>query len=244
MIVVHRNVVRQFITHIKKIDRPIDKAVLEACLREQLELALELNLESVALDSQLISSLAPMGVHLQRVECRPIPSDRLCSCSPGLQIEFWEFWLDGLATNDGFLCSLDLVVGLQLSPEIVANQSHSIILNRALAAAARLWLALAFRGFGVEDVLSRKAEWSAMLLSSLQEGHFDKTLDELHSRQIGPGHSAGPVALWVTDVGVTAQPQAFRPSPLSRYGDPLANYYLFAANRALEDFKSRLSEDS
>lgn len=228
MIIRHNQGASQFLAHIGRIEVPMPKSSLEGYLREQIEFEASVHSEFNKIKESLSMKLSNRGVHLESLECRPIGELPTVPPKSGLQLELWEYWLDTLASKDGFWISVDLVVGALLSETVLSNRSHFLILKNTLLAALRVSLAEFFADKGVETLLSNRQHWSRSVLDYIQQGHFERTVNEFHSSLLGPGHQAGALALWITDVRIKPQPEAFRPVA-KRYADPLTHLYFYSA---------------
>ncbi len=242
MIIRHNQGASQFLAHIGRIEVPMPKSSLEGYLKEQLEFEASVNTELHKIKQSMATKLASRGVQLENLECRPMGVLPTVPPNCGLQLELWEYWLDALASKDGFWISADLVIGSLLSEKVTGNRSHFLILKNTLLAALRVSLSDFFADKGVETLLSNKQQWSRCVLDYIQQGHFERTISEFHSPLLGPGHQAGAVALWVTDIRIKPQPQAFRPAA-KRYADPLTHLYFYSAVDPLANLNRQSREE-
>jgi hypothetical protein len=218
------------------------KSSLEGFLKEQLELEASRGSEINLIRQRLGAKLQKRGVQLKDLEHRPIGLLPSVPVDSHLQLQLWEYWLDELPCNDGFSVSLDMVVGSLLSEQVLCNRSHYLILKNTLLAALRVSISDNFVEQGVEKLVASRKRWSRFALSYIQQGHFEKTINEFHVPLLGPGHKAGAIALWVTDMRIKAQPQAFRPTP-KRYADPLTHLYFYSAADPLANLLQQSQEE-
>lgn len=227
----------QAVLRLKRAHKRLNRQVIQALIRERLELCIEqlgevwhdptrLEEGRAQVSEWLHEQLLSFEIELEAFDLRELPRSSPQRDRPELRPRYDEFWLEKIVTADGFELELDLVVRTWV-PELLAGAGGMNWLAGAFTRAAEEF----FGPLDSEAGLSEVARFQLHLapLQGLLQDNLGMAWNLLtahrHGGVLGRNPRISCDATWVTRRSVSAQKAAFQPGRQIRYLDA---YHLFA----------------
>ena len=222
---------------LKRAHKRLNRTVIEAIIRERLELAVAqkaawwlmsdgLTEGCHQVEAWMKEQLLIHGLELASLDLIGVPRTARADRRDDLVPLYQECWLDGIPTADGFELSLAVVVRSWVSP-CVAGQGNVNLLDGDLEHSARSF----FSRFDAETALAEVTHWQESLRGILDhlEATYRTAAGLLAATKTGifredPGiHSD---CVWVTRRQLKSGPRAFQPGQRYGYLDPYQLFFM------------------
>lgn len=230
---------------LKRAHKRLNRTVIQALVRERLELAVEQAAEhwqhpddfeagSRQVERWLSRQLEVHGLELDRLRLIGLPRVAAARQRTDLMPVYQEYWLEDLSTHDGFQLSLDVVVRAWV-PSLVVGQGNVTMLESAIKESAEQF----FAGVDSEKCLAEVQEWQSSLADfrDLLGQTYRVVAALLQATRTGvmredPGIYSD--CSWVTRRQLKSGPKAFQPG--QRYGflDPYQLFFMLRDRKRLE----------
>jgi hypothetical protein len=231
---------------LKRAHKRLNRTVIEAIIRERLELAVAqkaawwLMSDGLAegchqVEAWMKEQLLVHGLELASLELVGVPRTPRGQVREDLVPLYQESWLDQIPTADGFHLNLSAVVRTWV-PASVAGQGHHNILDDDLR-----HLACAFFGeLDAETALRDVPRWQESLRPLLDqlEGTYRTVAGLLAATRSGvlredPGIVSDTV--WITRRQLKSSPRAFQPGQRYGYLDPYQLFFMLKDRKQLHE---------
>lgn len=232
---------------LKRAHKRLNRTVIQALVRERLELRIDqlaalwhspdmLDHGMHSVESWMKSELSHNGLELERLELTEIPRGPRPEGREGLAARYDEFWLEKIATADGFELTLSLVVRTWVPP-ILAGTGQITWPHESFKHHATQY----FGQLDAETALAQISHWQSTLSPLLEQmGHGVRSAWALMS---APRHgllreetAIGTDLTWVTRKQIRSGSEAFVPGQRYRYLDA---YHLFFLLRNWQQMPER-----
>ena len=231
---------------LKRAHKRLNRTVIQALIRERLELAVDLKAawwhmsDGLAeggrqVESWMQEQLLLHGLELASLELVGVPRTRRSDTREDLVPLYQECWLDDIPTADGFLLSLSVVVRSWVSA-CVAGQGNVNLLDGELAHSARQF----FGSLDAETAMAQINPWQESLRGILDhlEATYRTAAALLAATRSGvfredPGiHSD---CVWVTRRVLKSGPNAFQPGQRYGYLDPYQLFFMLKDRQQMHE---------
>lgn len=230
---------------LQRAHKRLNRTVIQALVRERLELAIEQALEywvhpedfeagSRHVERWLARQLEVHGLELDRLRLVGLPRVPQVRHRDDLVPTYQEYWLEDIATQDGFQLSLDVVVRAWV-PALVVGQGSVTLLDSLIKESAEQY----FAQVDLEKCLAEVQNWQTQLADFRQNlGLTYRVVSALLlAAKTGvmredPGIFSD--CSWVTRRQLKSGPRAFQPG--QRYGflDPYQLFFMLRDRKRLE----------
>lgn len=238
---------------LKRAHKRLNRTVIQALIRERLELAvarqgawwqmsegLTQGCESV--QQWMTEQLSLHGLELERLDLLAIPRTPHRNPRPDLVPLYQENWLDKIPTADGFELSLTVVVRNWVPPAM-AGQSCLNVADGELRQSAIQF----FGRMDAETALAEVTSWQQSLrpvLDQLEEA-YRTAAGLLHATRTGVFREDRGIhsdSCWVTRRQIQPGPKAFVPGQRYGYLDPYQLFFMLRDRKQMhERYRSGLS---
>lgn len=232
---------------LKRAHKRLNRTVIQALVRERLELRVEqlaacwrqreLLQQGIAdVEAWLKSELSVNGLELERLELTELPRGSVSDNRDGLLPRYDEFWLEKIPTADGFEISLSLVVRTWVPPILAGTGQitwpHESFRHHACHFFGKL---------DAESCLAQVGHWQTTLTPLLEQmGQGVRSAWALMSAPrnglLREEAGIGTDLTWVTRKAIRSGSEAFVPGQRYRYLDA---YHLFFLLRNWQQMPER-----
>lgn len=231
---------------LKRAHKRLNRTVIEAIIRERLELAVAqkaawwLMSDGLAegchqVESWMKEQLLVHGLELASLELVGIPRTARSHDREDLVPLYQESWLDQIPTADGFQLNLSVVVRSWV-PQSVAGQGNHNILDDDLRHLAVQY----FSALDAETALAEVSRWQATLRPLLDqlEATYRTVAGLLTAARCGILREDRGIAsdtVWITRRQLKSGPGAFQPGQRYGYLDPYQLFFMLKDRKQLHE---------
>lgn len=231
---------------LKRSHKRLNRTVIQALIRERLELAVAqkaawwLMSDGLAegcrqVEDWMKQQLLVHGLELASLEMVGIPRTA-ASLDGGDRVPLYqENWLDKIATADGFELSLSLVIRSWV-PACMAGQSNINLLEGDLARSAQAF----FSSLDSETALAEVSRWQNTLRPAMDqlEASYQTAAGLLQAARTGVFRLDKGIrsdCCWVTHRQIRPGPRAFQPGQRYGYLDPYQLFFMLRNRKQLHE---------